>query len=178
VSLGATGKTLYEKIGWDSATGFAVDLGGTVSGPLSALRSTVSAGGTLKNLGSKMGYFDKKYDLPLTCQIGFAIRPDRLPGGLDVLIATDYRSVRDGEEGLLFGLEVGYAGTAALRLGAKSVSGTERDGGDASVGFGLNFRNITLDYSYVDYGAKLGATHRLALGLKTGPVLPTPEASR
>lgn len=176
--LGATAKTIYEKIGWDSATGFAIDLGAGYSRPLAALRSTVSAGGTVRNLGSKMGYFDKKYDLPLAYQFGLCVKPDHLPGGLEVLLAADYRSERDGEEGLLFGLEVGLARMAALRIGARSLTGRDRDGGDASVGFGLNVRNVTLDYSYVDYGAKLGATHRVAVGLKTGPVFPTPEASR
>lgn len=176
--LGATAKTIYEKIGWDSATGFALDLGAGYSRPLTAIRSTVHAGGTVRNLGSKMGYFDKKYDLPLTYQFGLGVKPDRLPGGIDALLAADYRSERDGEQGLLLGLEVGLAHTVALRLGAKSVTGSDRDGGDASVGLGLNIRNITVDYSYVDYGTKLGATHRVAVGLKVGPVLPTPEASR
>jgi hypothetical protein len=176
--LGATGKTIYEKIGWDSATGFALDLGAGYSTPLPALRSMVSAGAAVRNLGSKMGYFEKKYDLPLAYQFGLCIKPDHLPGEIEAILAADYRAERDAERGFLFGLEIGFAHTVALRLGAKSLTGSDRDGGNATAGFGLNIRNILVDYSYVDFGTKLGATHRLAVALKTGPVLPTPEASR
>lgn len=176
--LGATGKTVYEKIGWDSATGFALDLGLGYSRPVAALRSSVSAGATVRNLGSKMGYFEKSYDLPLTYQVGLCVRPDRLPGGIDALVSADYRTEREGDKGLLFGVEIGLARMVALRLGAKSLTGSEREGGDVTAGLGLAIRNIRVDYTYVDYGSKLGATHRLAVALKTGPVLPTPEASR
>jgi len=176
LSAGASLKTLYEKIGWDSATGLALDLGLAWSREVAAARGTVSAGVVMSNLGSRMGYLEEEYDLPLLWQGGLAYRPGWLPAQVEAVVAADYRSTREGERGVLFGAEVVVARTVALRLGGKSVDGVDRDGGDAAAGLGVRIRNILLDYAYVDFGEDLGATHRVSLAFKTGPVFPSPEA--
>jgi hypothetical protein len=172
--LGATGKTVYEKIDWDSATGFALDLGAGYALPPRAFRGDLSAGFALRNLGTKMGYFEKKYDLPLTWQGGLAYRPSWLPSSIDALLAVDYRTTRGSSGAVLVGLEFEVMKTVALRLGSRGRAG----GSDATVGLGLTFKNMTLDYAYMDPGQDLGATHRIALGFKTSRILPSPEASR
>jgi len=176
LSAGASFKTLYEKIGWDSATGFALDLGLAWSREVAATRGTLSAGVTMRNLGTTMGYLDEEYDLPLVWQGGLAYRPAWLPGQVDAVVATDYRWTREGERGLLFGAEVGIAGMVTLRAGGKSVDGVDRDGGDVTAGVGFKIRHLAIDYAYADFGDRLGGTHRLSVGLTTGSIFPSPEA--
>jgi hypothetical protein len=172
--LGVTGKTVYEKIYWDSATGFAVDFGAGYSLPAGAVAGDLSLGLAVRNLGSKMGYFEKEYDLPLSCQGGMAYRPSWLPQPLDVLVAVDYRATRGAVGGLLVGAEFEVMKTVALRLGSRGREG----GQDATLGFGLKFKNISIDYAYMDPGQSLGPTHRMSLGFRTFRMLPTPESAR
>lgn len=176
LSAGASLKTLYEKIGWDSATGLALDLGLAWSRQVAAARGTLSGGLTMRNLGSGMGYLDKEYDLPLTWQGGLAYRPAWLPRPVEAVVTADYRSTREGERGFLFGAEIGVAGTVALRLGAKSVEGVDRDGGNVAAGVGFNIKNLIVDYAYVNFGENLGGTHRVSVAFRTSPVFPSPEA--
>ncbi|MFZ1948335.1 MAG: PorV/PorQ family protein [bacterium] len=178
LTVGGTAKVIYERIGWDSASGLAFDLGLVHARQIGFLRGEVSGGLVMRNLGSKMGYFEEKYDLPLTWQGGLAYRAGWLPSALAALVAVDYRTTREGERGVLVGAELGFMRTFTLRAGAKSTSGVTRDGGDATVGLGARIRNLTLDYAYADFGDKLGATHRVSLGISAGAILPFPEASR
>jgi hypothetical protein len=178
VSVGASAKTVYEKIGWDSASGLALDLGLLHARPVAPLRGEVSGGLAMRNLGGRMGYFEEKYDLPLTWQGGLAYRAGWLPPAVGALVAVDYRTTREGEHGVLVGAELDLARICALRVGARSTSGVTRDGADATIGLGVRTRNLALDYAYVDFGEKLGATHRISLAFTGGPILPSPEASR
>jgi len=174
IRLGVTGKTIYEKIDWDSATGFAVDLGLGYAVAPRAFRGELSTGFALRNLGTKMGYLEKKYDLPLTWQGGLAYRPSWLPNSIDALVAVDYRTTRGSSGAVLVGAEFEVMKMVALRLGSRGRAG----GSDATIGLGLTIKNLTLDYAYVDPGQNLGATHRIALGFKTSRILPSPESSR
>jgi hypothetical protein len=121
-----------------------------------------------------MGYTDEKYDLPLTCQGGLAYRPSWLPQALDLLVAADYRATRGAVGALLVGAEFEVMKAVALRVGSRG-----RDGGqDATLGLGLKYKNLTLDYAYMDPGQSLGATHRMSLGFRTSRILPSPESAR
>ncbi|HVP57676.1 MAG TPA: PorV/PorQ family protein [bacterium] len=172
--LGVTGKVIYEKIDWDSATGFAADFGTSYALPPRLLRGELSAGLVARNLGTKMGYFEKKYDLPLAGQGGLAYRPFWLPKSVDALVAVDYRATRGSAGAVLVGAEFEVMKTVALRLGSRGRSG----GSDATLGLGVKIKNMTLDYAYMDPGQNLGATHRISLGFKTSGILPSPEASQ
>jgi hypothetical protein len=178
LTVGASAKTVYEKIGWDSASGLAFDLGLVQTRQVALLRGEVSGGLVMRNLGPKMGYFDEKYDLPLTWQGGLAYRAGWLPSALAALVAVDYRSTREGERGVLIGAELGFMRAFTLRAGARSTSGVTRDGADATIGLGARIGNLALDYAYANFGDKLGATHRVSLGISAGAILPFPEASR
>jgi hypothetical protein len=175
LSAGASIKTLYEKIGWDSATGFAFDFGLAWSRDIAAARGTLSAGLAMHNLGTRMGYLDEKYDLPLAWQGGLAYRPAWLPSQISAALTADYRSTREGERGFLFGAEIGVAGMVALRVGGKSVDGVDRDGGNVAAGVGFSIKNLVIDYAYADFGENLGGTHRVSVGFKTNPIFPSPE---
>jgi hypothetical protein len=174
LSVGITGKTLYEKIGWDSATGFAVDLGLGYTVPMRLLGGGLSAGFIMKNFGTKMGYHEEDFDLPLTLQGGLSYRPMWLPEYMSAQVAVDYEKTRDRDGGVLAGFELGLADIVAVRLGHRGTY----DNGDITFGVGLALARTSIDYAFVDLGEKLGGTHRVSLGLKTGQIFPSPEASQ
>ena len=168
LSAGVTAKTLYEKIGWDAATGLAFDVGLGYTLPVEGI-GDFSAGLTMRNLGTKMGYHDEKFDLPLTWQGGISYRPVWLPERVTALLALDYEKTRGRDGGILVGLEGGFAGIMAVRLGHRGTY----DNGDLTVGMGLTLANTSIDYAYVDLGEKLGGTHRVSLGFKTSAIFPS-----
>lgn len=174
LSVGASGKMLYEKIDWDSATGFAVDLGAGFTPAMSILGGRLSLGAALRDLGPKMGYFDDEFDLPLTAQAGLSYSPMWLPEELSATVAVDYEKTRDRDGGPLAGLEVGIRGLVAIRAGYRDTY----EDGDLTFGLGLALANTLVDYAYVDMGDNLGDTHRVSVALKVGSIFPTPEASQ
>lgn len=192
--LGVSGKTVYEKIDWDSATGFALDLGLAFSRSVAFLRGDLSGGLTMRNLGPQMGYFENEYSLPLTWQGGFAYKPAWLPKSVGALLALDYRWAEDygkpadDDQAILAGLELEVMNTVTLRLGNKSTVGTSgtdgapdaggAGGSHATLGLGVKIRNMMLDYCYLDLGDKLGATHRVSMAFRTGSIFPSPEESK
>jgi hypothetical protein len=176
LSVGVSGKTLYEKIDWDSVTGYAVDFGLGYAPPVGLLGGRVSTGFALRNLGPKMGYFDEDFDLPLTWEAGLSYRPGWLPESAGATAAFEYRKIRGKNErgGLLLGLEVDLVDMVSLRLGHRGPY----DEGNLTFGVGLGLANTVIDYAYMDLGEELGSTHRISLSFKVGGLFPTPEESR
>ncbi len=174
LSVGASGKVLYEKIDWDSATGFAIDLGAGFTFPQPLLGGNVSLGFALRDFGPKMGYLDEDFDLPLTTQGGLSYKPTWLPGDFGARVALDYERTRDCDGGLLAGLEAGLTDLAVFRVGYRDA----REDGDFTFGLGLALANTLIDYAYVDMGDKMGDTHRVSLAFKVGAIFPSPEAAR
>jgi hypothetical protein len=174
LNVGASGKVLYEKIDWDSATGFAVDLGAGFTYPASLLGGSVSLGFAVRDFGPKMGYFDEEFALPLTTQGGLSYSALWLPEGFTARVAVDYEKTRDRDAGLLAGFETGLKDLVTLRAGYRDTY----EDGDLTFGVGLALANTLIDYAYVDMGDNLGDTHRISLALKVGGIFPTPEASR
>jgi hypothetical protein len=174
LSMGATGKIVYEKIDWDSATGFALDLGLGYTAPRRLLGGQVSLGLAVRDLGPRMGYFDEKFDLPLAAQAGVSYKPMGLPEDLDAVVALDYAKTRDQDGGLLAGVEVGFRRMVALRFGYRGTY----ENGDLAFGLGLGLANTLVDYAYMDMGDDLGGTHRVSVAFKVGAIFPSPESSR
>jgi hypothetical protein len=174
LSVGITGKTLYEKIDWSSATGFAVDLGVAYSPATWVFGGKMGAGLALRNLGPKMGYSGEDFDLPLTWQGGLSYQPAWLPHHMSATLAADYVKIKDYDAGLLVGLELAFADMLAIRFGYR---GPYEDG-NLTFGLGLGVGRTLVDYAYLDLGDDLGGTHRISLSLRTPPIFPSPEASR
>jgi hypothetical protein len=174
LAVGATGKMLYEKIDWDSATGFAIDLGAGYTPTPTILHGRISLGLAVRDLGPRMGYFDEKFDLPLTFQAGMAYSPIGLPELMDARVVVDYEKTRDRDGGVLVGLEAGLKNVAVLRAGYRDTY----DDGDLTFGLGLKLANASIDYAYVNMGEHLGDTHRVSIGLRAGGIFSTPESSR
>ena len=173
MSLGATGRVVYEKIDWESATGFAFDLGGLYVTPEPYLGGPWGLGLALRNLGPSVSFTDGSGDLPYTFQGGVSYAPEWMPEQVSALAAIDYRKTRYEDGTPLMGLEVGFADIVALRVGGR----LNHDLGDISFGAGVKYRNIMIDYAYVDYSETLGGTHRMGLSFNSGLIFPTPEQS-
>jgi hypothetical protein len=173
-SLGASGKVLYEKIDWDSATDYAFDLGCGYAPLQAILGGRLGAGLVLRDLGPRMGYSNESFDLPLTVQGGLSYQPLYLPAELSAVVAVDYQKTREQDGGVLLGLEVGLRDMVAARLGYRG----NYKNGKLTFGVGLSLANTVIDYAYADVGDDLGGTHRVSLALKTGSIFPSPEASR
>lgn len=174
VSVGATGKVIYEKIDWDSATGFAMDLGLRYTAPRRLVGGEVSLGMAVRDLGPKMGYFDEDFDLPTAVQAGVSYKALALPEGLNAVVAVDYEKTRDRDGGVLLGLELGYRQLVALRFGYRSAY----EQGDLTFGLGAGIGTTSIDYAYMDMGDDLGATHRVGVAFLVGAIFPSPEESK
>jgi hypothetical protein len=176
LSVGASGKMLYEKIDWDSAAGFALDVGAGFTPMTPFLGGRFSLGVALRDLGPKMGYFDEDFDLPLTVQAGAGYSPGWLPERLDATVAVDYEKTRGRDGGPLVGLEAGLKDLVALRVGYRNTNA--HDNGDLTFGLGLALANTLVDYAYVDMGEDLGDTHRVSVAFKVGRIFPSPEEAK
>jgi hypothetical protein len=172
--LGATAKMVYEKIDWDSATGFAVDLGLGYTIPQHVLGGSVGLGFVVRDLGPKMGYFDEDFPLPTTLQGGLSFARAGLPGDLRAVIAADYERTRDEDGGVLLGAEIGYHELAAVRAGYRG----NHENTDLTFGLGLGIHPVTVDYAYASMGDDLGNTHKVSIGFLTGAIFPSPEDAR
>jgi hypothetical protein len=173
MSLAVTGRVVYQKIDWESATGFAIDLGGLYLTPRPYLGGVWGFGLAARNLGPSVTFTDGSSDLPYTFQGGVSYSPGWLPEEVNALLALDYRKTRYEDASPLAGLEVGIADMVALRVGSR----LNHSLGDMTFGAGVKFRNIMIDYAYVDYSGLLGSTHRIALSFSSGLIFPAPEQS-
>ncbi len=112
-------------------------------------------------------YTGKQYPLPQTLNIGIATY---LISGNEslimdsesqtLLLAFDMVQPRDFDQQYNIGLEYGFQNILFLRGGYK----INYDSESFSLGFGLAYSNIRVDYSYSDFGDYLDSVHRFSLG--------------
>ncbi len=157
--VGGSIKYLNETIDEDSATGFAVDVGGIYRVP--ALPG-FSAGISVQNLGPQMKFKVDGFDLPALARAGAALEVpvESLNGDL-VLVGDAIVPISDGDIKIHAGIEFEYARILAFRFGYR----TGWDNQNVSYGVGAKVRNFRLDYAYVPFYSDLGDTHRVSLGL-------------
>lgn len=156
--VGGSIKYLNETIDEDSATGFAVDVGGVYRVPV---LPGLSAGVAVQNLGPQMKFKVDGFDLPAVARAGAALEipVENLNGDL-VLVGDVLVPISEGDVKVHGGLEFEYARILALRFGYR----TGWDNQNVSYGVGAKVRNFRLDYAYVPFYSDLGATHRISLG--------------
>jgi hypothetical protein len=174
MSLAATGRVVYEKIDWESATGFAVDLGAMYVTSRPYLGGGWGFGFAARNLGPAITFTEGSSDLPYTFQGGISYSPEWLPSPVTALLAIDYRKTRYEDGTPLAGLEIGVADVVALRVGSR----VNQDLGDMTFGAGVKIKQVQVDYAYVDFSDRLGSTHRLGLAFNTSLIFPAPGQSR
>jgi len=153
LSLGITGKFLYEKIYIESTSGFAFDLG-----LLYRLSSThLNLGLSLRNMGKMTKLKEDPVRLPFLMQLGVSYQFHVTPG--DVLVCFDLELPRDSVNSLQFGIEYQLCRFLWLRAGYQ----TGHQERNIAAGLGLRVGRWQIDYAYVPYYFDLGDTHRISL---------------
>ena len=154
-SVGLNAKFINEKIYFDSANGFAFDLG--VKYRLS--KSGLFFGGALQNLGSMSELAQQPITLPQTLRLGTAfVTPFRFLNSTWIMSA-DYVKVKEEDGHLFLGAEVQTFSILSFRVGYQT--GFEER--DMSAGFGLFFRRFNFDYAYIPFSSDLGSSQRISI---------------
>jgi hypothetical protein len=158
IRAGITVRYLYEQILVDDASGFAGDIGVQVATPVEGL----VAGLTIANIGSMNAMRDEAIRLPLLARAGVAY-PLALPD-LDarVTIAVDGVHLFREERTIgAVGAELTFASLVAVRGGYQAGS----EGRGLSLGGGVRYGIVSVDYAYSKLASALGNGHTIAIGL-------------
>ncbi|MBU8923495.1 MAG: PorV/PorQ family protein [Bacteroidales bacterium] len=157
LSVGASAKLIYEKIDFESATGYALDIGLSHKSRIEGL--TLAA--VMLNLGPQTKFVEEKFYPPFMMKFGGAWQKENesLKGRL--LLAADAVFPNDGESRMHLGVEYTYLKRLAVRFGYKSgyyVQG-------ATMGCGVYYKNLRFDYAYGAIQDGLGDIHRVSINL-------------
>jgi len=157
LSAGVTGKLIYEKIDFESATGWAFDAGIVHRSMIEGLTLAAS----MLNLGPQAKFVEEKFYPPFQLRGGAAYRYDAdwLKG--NVLAAADAVFPNDGSTKLHMGLEYNYRELLSLRAGYKS--NYELQG--ITCGFGVAYKNLRFDYAFMPVEDVFGDVHRFSLNV-------------
>ncbi len=155
LSLGMTGKFLFEKIYIDNASGIALDLGGLY------VKDKLSLGIAITNLGSMSVLKNEATKLPSAVRLGGSYNFDLNSISSKLTVGVDGYKVFDGGKfHANTGAELLYKEFLALRVGYQS--GYENK--SISAGIGLKYKAFSLDYAFVPYKYSLGSSHTITVG--------------
>jgi hypothetical protein len=155
LSLGLTGKFLFEKIYVDNASGIALDLGGLYT------KENLSLGLAISNLGSMSQLKDEATKLPSAIRLGGSYDIFLVGISSKLTVAVDGYKVFDGGKfHANTGAELLYKDFFALRVGYQS--GYENK--SITAGVGLKYKAFSLDYAFVPYKYSLGSSHTITIG--------------
>jgi Type IX secretion system membrane protein PorP/SprF len=155
LTIGVTGKFLYEKIYVDNASGVAIDFGGLY------VKDKISIGASLANLGGMSDLRSESTQLPASLRFGASYYFDILGISSRLIVAVDGYKVIDG--GIFHantGAELLYKDFLALRVGYQSGY----DNKSLTTGIGLRYKAFNLDYAFVPYKYSMGSSHTITLG--------------
>src|SRR5213595_3500414 len=147
------------------ASGGAASFSAGVRGRLS---SKLAVGASLQYVGGDVDVGGFGAPLPRTVRAGAELQPLGLSHErLHLLLAADYAAVRGAPGRVGGGIEVGLADPATqllvvARLGVASRAGGDFETRPVTLGVGLKFRQVALDYAYAG-SELLGSQHRLGL---------------
>jgi hypothetical protein len=172
LSAGVTGKWIEERLDTVSAVSYAGDLGLLFSPGIKwgEFLNGWKAGLDLRNIGTRMTFDQEAFALPRTLTGGLSYTGNWRDESITV--AFDGRQPNAGSRTVGVGLEIWTLQTFVLR-GGYTTEGTLGNG--LSVGAGLRFKTIQIDYAFASEGP-LGVTQRFGLTLrfatpKENPVL-------
>ncbi|MBN2185326.1 MAG: PorV/PorQ family protein [Candidatus Krumholzibacteriota bacterium] len=157
LSAGIAAKLIYEKIDFESATGYALDLGISHRSKIEGLTLAAS----MLNLGPQAKFVEEQFYPPFQMRFGASHLTEKewLRGSL--IVAADAVFPNDSGSKFHTGLEYLYHNLLAVRFGYKS--GYHVQG--SSMGFGIIYRNLRFDYSYAAIADDLGDVHRFSINL-------------
>ena len=155
-ALGMSLKTIYQRIDELSATGFAVDAGVYHTSRIRGVKLAAVVG----NLGTPMKFDVEEYALPRYIKVGASFEREVTALEGRVLVTFDAMFPNDDDGRQHIGAEYSYRRMLALRAGYKG--GYDSQG--ATFGFGVNYREMSLDYAFLPVGNELGDNHRFGIG--------------
>ena len=155
LSAGVTAKFIYEKIDFESATGWAVDVGVVHRSMIKGLTLAAS----MLNLGPQAKFVEEKFYPPFQIRGGasYRIDSDRLRG--NVILAADAVFPNDGDAKLHMGMEYNYRKLLSVRAGYKANYYTQ----GPTMGLGVYYRSLRFDYAYMPMDYDLGDSHRFSI---------------
>jgi hypothetical protein len=157
LSAGVTAKFIYEKIDFESATGWAIDAGILHRSMIKGLTLAAS----ILNFGPQAKFVEEKFYPPFQIRGGASYRYDAdwLRG--NVILATDAVFPNDGDAKLHMGMEYNYRTFLSVRAGYKANYYTQ----GATFGLGVNYRSLRFDYAYMPMENDLGDSHRFSINV-------------
>jgi len=156
--IGVTGKFLYQKIFVDEGTGFAADLGAIWKSPLDSL----VIGAAICNLGSMGALRSEKTTLPSLLRVGPAYTLPVAAGEMAATFAADFVRIFPEQRSYLnTGAELKFSTLFAARGGYQFGS----EGRGLTLGVGLSYGILVLDYAFAKISSDLGDAHTISLAL-------------
>jgi hypothetical protein len=156
--VGVTGKFLYQKIFVDEGTGYAADLGAVWQSPFDSL----SVGASICNLGSMGALRTEKTTLPSLLRIGPAYTFHMTSDRLETTLAADFvRILPEHRNYLNTGAELRFNALVSARGGYQFGS----DGRGLTLGVGIAYGQLALDYAFAKISSDLGDAHTISLSL-------------
>jgi hypothetical protein len=159
LSMGATVKLIYSKIDFESATGYALDLG--------VMHRTMVEGLTLAasilNLGPEAKFVEEKFYPPFQLRGGASYRysPQWLSGTIIVAADAVFPNDGDGEVKLHMGAEYSFERLFSVRAGYKGnyyVQGP-------TFGIGVSYNRLRFDYAFMSISHDLENSHRFSINV-------------
>ncbi len=157
ISVGAAAKVIYEKIDFESATSWALDLGITHRSMIEGLTLAAS----VLNLGPEAKFVEEKFYPPFQLRGGaaYTYADDRIRGRL--VVAGEAVFPNDSDAKVHMGAEYTYRRYLSVRFGYKAnyyVQG-------ATLGIGVYYKSLRFDYAYMPIEFELGDSHRFSINL-------------
>ncbi len=154
ISIGLTGKLLYEKIFFDEASGYAFD-----GGVIYKYDENLSFGFSTTNLGKMSKLRSEHSVVPATMRAGTSFRSILTPE-ISLLTAGDIvKTIDDDGMHLQLGVEALYNSQIALRAGYQTGYETK----NISTGIGILYSIIRFDYAFVPSNGTFTPQHLFSL---------------
>ena len=154
LSIGVTGKFLYEKIYVDESDGGAFDFGARYQYDRNFAFAAV-----ITNIGSMSTLLNEPIVLPAGARFGASFRSTPADYLAFTLASDVLKTFKDNGTRIDIGGELAYNSFLAFRTGYQF--GYDAKG--FSAGFGLRYGVVQLDYAFVPFLDQLGDTHTFAL---------------
>jgi hypothetical protein len=157
ISAGAAVKLIYEKIDFESATSWAVDLGVTHRSMIEGLTLAAS----ILNLGPEAKFVEEKFYPPFQLRGGaaYTYHHERLKGSL--ILAAEVVFPNDSDAKFHLGTEYTYRRLLSVRFGYKANYNVQ----GATLGLGVFYRSVRFDYAYMPIEFDLGDCHRFSINV-------------
>ncbi|HTY35543.1 MAG TPA: PorV/PorQ family protein [Bacteroidota bacterium] len=154
VTVGASGKFVYQKLYADDGTGFGFDFGAHYQTPLPGLRIAAS----ITNTGTLQPLRTERSDLPAYFRGGLAYS-----FGIDdfvfIVNGCSANNLEQSEHHAIGSIEATYKHSVSMRLGY--ASGYESRG--LTAGLGVQYEFLQFSYAYVPFSLGLGDAHLFSL---------------